>query len=103
MAHWKVYREEWTIGYASLARGEAGRQEAQAYLDEHCGYIDPSKVTLQASSPEPQDWPWYVLVRKPVLKAHFSNEQRAVDYAEAVEGTIVEADSEDEDALGSLQ
>ncbi len=99
MAQWKVYREEWTVAYTSPGRGEVGKQQAESYLNDHYPALDPSKVRLQSSSTATPDWPWYVMVCVPVLKAHFSNRERAQQYADEVGGTLVEADSEAEDAL----
>lgn len=99
MAQWKVYREEWTVAYTSPGRGEAGKQQAESYLNDHFAGLDPVKVMVQSSSSTSPDWPWYVMACVPVLKAQFSNHERALQYAEEINGVVVEADSEAEDAL----
>jgi hypothetical protein len=100
MAQWKVYRDEWTVVYASLARGEAGHQEARARVDDKYATWPEHRVRLQITSTVPQgDWPWYVMVQQPVLKAHFNDHSMAQKFSATIDGVVVLADSEQEDAL----
>jgi len=104
LAQFKVYCDEWTVAFASSAHGQAGKDQAQDFVDTEHSTTDPLRIRLQSSSYVSPDYPWFVMLKRPVLKGHFNSATAAQEFADLVSGVLVEADSEAEDSLvGSWQ